>query len=199
MTYTLPLISASGTGEREIELPGEIKPHLLFEVVRWQLASRRRGTAATKNRDKMQYSTRKLYPQKGTGRARHGSRGAGIYVGGATTFGPQPRDYSYALPKKVRKQGLSMALADRAKGGKLMLVEAFGGVDGTTKSFLAWAKSHGLDGSERILLTSADAQVRRAARNLPWVSTLEPAGLNVYDILRCEWLVVDADRLGDGV
>ncbi len=189
--YQIPVLSSSGTRELSAELPAEINPHLLWEVVRWQLASRRRGTASTKTRGEVAYSSRKIYPQKHTGRARHGDIGAPIFVGGGTVFGPKPRDYSYTLPKKVRKAGLAMAVADRAREGKLLLVEDFAGVNGRTKEFLAWAKGAGLNGEETVLLVAQDERVRRAARNLPWVVTLAPEGLNVYDILRTERLVMD--------
>ncbi len=193
--YTLPVISKSGKKEVQVNLPEEINPHVLYEVVRWQLAKRRRGTASTKTRGEVAYSSRKLYPQKHTGRARHGDRGAPIFVGGGTVFGPKPRDYSYTLPKKVRKLGLAMAIADRAKEGKLLVVEAFEGVNGKTKEFLAWAKANGLDGSETVLVVTENELVRRAARNLPWASVLEPEGLNVYDILRHERLLLDEAAL----
>ena len=203
--YTLPVISKSGKKEVQVNLPEEINPHVLYEVVRWQLAKRRRGTASTKTRGEVAYSSRKLYPQKHTGRARHGDRGAPIFVGGGTVFGPKPRDYSYTLPKKVRKLGLAMAIADRAKEGKLLVVEAFEGVNGKTKEFLAWAKANGLDGSETVLVVTENELVRRAARNLPWASVLEPEGLNVYDILRHERLLLDEaalklarERIGGG-
>ncbi len=189
--YQIPVLSSSGTRELSAELPAEINPHLLWEVVRWQLANRRRGTASTKTRGEVAYSSRKIYPQKHTGRARHGDIGAPIFVGGGTVFGPKPRDYSYTLPKKVRKAGLAMAVADRAREGKLLLVEDFAGVNGRTKEFLAWAKGAGLNGEETVLLVAQDERVRRAARNLPWVVTLAPEGLNVYDILRTERLVMD--------
>lgn len=189
--YQIPVLSSSGTRELSAELPTEINPHLLWEVVRWQLASRRRGTASTKTRGEVAYSSRKIYPQKHTGRARHGDIGAPIFVGGGTVFGPKPRDYSYTLPKKMRKAGLAMAVADRAREGKLLLVEDFPGVNGKTKEFLAWAKGAGLTGEETMLLVAQDEKVRRAARNLPWVVTLAPEGLNVYDILRTERLVMD--------
>jgi large subunit ribosomal protein L4 len=191
MVYQIPVLSSSGTRELSAELPAEINPHLLWEVVRWQLANRRRGTASTKTRGEVAYSSRKIYPQKHTGRARHGDIGAPIFVGGGTVFGPKPRDYSYTLPKKVRKAGLAMAVADRAREGKLLLVEDFAGVNGRTKEFLAWAKGAGLNGEETVLLVAQDERVRRAARNLPWVVTLAPEGLNVYDILRTERLVMD--------
>ncbi|MEN2982585.1 MAG: 50S ribosomal protein L4 [Thermus sp.] len=191
MVYQIPVLSPTGKRELAADLPQEVNPHLLWEVVRWQLASRRRGTASTKTRGEVAYSSRKIYPQKHTGRARHGDIGAPIFVGGGTVFGPKPRDYAYTLPKKVRKAGLAMAVADRAREGKLLLVEAFAGVNGKTKEFLAWAKAAGLDGSETVLLVAESEAVRRAARNLPWVITLAPEGLNVYDILRTERLVMD--------
>ncbi|MCS7218488.1 MAG: 50S ribosomal protein L4 [Thermus sp.] len=191
MVYQIPVLSPTGKRELAADLPQEVNPHLLWEVVRWQLASRRRGTASTKTRGEVAYSSRKIYPQKHTGRARHGDIGAPIFVGGGTVFGPKPRDYAYTLPKKVRRAGLAMAVADRAREGKLLLVEAFAGVNGKTKEFLAWAKAAGLDGSETVLLVAESEAVRRAARNLPWVVTLAPEGLNVYDILRTERLVMD--------
>jgi large subunit ribosomal protein L4 len=201
--YQIPVLSSAGKRELAADLPQEVNPHLLWEVVRWQLAKRRRGTASTKTRGEVAYSSRKIYPQKHTGRARHGDIGAPIFVGGGVVFGPKPRDYSYTLPKKVRKKGLAMAVADRAKEGKLLLVEDFAGVNGKTKEFLAWAREAGLDGSESVLLVAESELVRRAARNLPWVVVLAPEGLNVYDILRTERLVMDLraweafqDRLG---
>lgn len=173
-----------------LDLP-EPKESVLHEVVAWQLAKRRRGTAATKTRSMMSGSTAKIWPQKGTGRARHGDRKAPIFVGGGTVFGPQPRDYSYTLPKRVRRLGLKMAIAARANAGKLTLVESFG-LSGKTKEFVAWAKQHGIDGSERVLLVTDDELARRAARNLPWVDVLPNAGLNVYDVLRADRVVADA-------
>ncbi len=178
-----------------LDLP-EPKESVLHEVVAWQLAKRRRGTAATKTRGMMTGSTAKIWPQKGTGRARHGDRKAPIFVGGGTVFGPQPRDYSYTLPKRVRRLGLQMAIAARAQAGKLTLVESFG-IGGKTKEFVAWAKANGIDGSERVLLVTDDELARRAARNLPWVDVLPNAGLNVYDVLRSDRVVADA-ALFDG-
>ncbi len=185
------VITKEGRSTREVPLPEEVNVHLLWEVVKWQLANRRAGTASTKTRSKVAYSGRKIWPQKGLGRARHGDRGAPIFVKGGVAFGPKPRDYGYTLPKKVRKKGLAMALSDRAKEGKLLVVEAFEGVEGKTKEFLAWAEKQGLDSGERVLLVTGDERVRRAARNLPWVTPLAPEGINVYDILRHERLVMD--------
>ena len=185
------VLTKSGKTTREVPLPEEVNVHLLWEVVKWQLANRRAGTASTKTRGEVSFSGKKIWPQKGLGRARHGDRGAPIFVRGGVAFGPKPRDYGYTLPKKVRKKGLAMALADRAQEGKLLVVEAFEGVDGKTKSFLAWAEKQGLGSGEKLLLVTSDEAVRRAARNLPWVSVLAPEGINVYDILRHERLVMD--------
>lgn len=187
----LTVLTAGGKREIEAALPEKVNPHVLFEVVRWQLARRRRGTAATKTRGEVRFTTKKAYGQKHTGRARHGDYGAPIFVGGGTAFGPQPRNYDYGLPKKVRRLGLSLALADRAREGKLLLTEGFPGVSGKTREFVKWAGNAGINGSETVLVVSADPQVLRAARNLPWVRVLPPEGLNVYDILRQTWLVMD--------
>lgn len=194
MAVTLDVVDSGRTVTLELPEPRE---SVLHEVVAWQRAKRRRGTAATQTRGQVTGSTAKIYPQKGTGRARHGSRKAPIFVGGGTVFGPQPRDYGYSLPKRVRRLGLDMALAARAQEGKLTLVESFG-VNGKTREFVAWAKEHGLDGSEHVLLVTDDELVRRAARNLPWVNVLPRRGLNVYDILRNDRMVADAALFEEG-
>lgn len=188
MAVTLDVL---GSGRKlTLDLP-EPKASVLHEVVAWQLAKRRRGTAATRTRGMMTGSTAKIYSQKGTGRARHGDRKAPIFVGGGTTFGPQPRSYGYALPKRVRRLGLQMALAARANAGKLTLVESFD-LDGKTRQFVSWARDHGFDGSERVLLVTDDELARRAARNVPWVEVLQVRGLNAYDILRSDHVIADA-------
>lgn len=179
-----------------LDLP-EPKPSILHEVINWQLAKRRRGTAATKTRGEVKGSNHKIYSQKGTGRARHGSRKAPIFVGGGTVFGPKFRDYSYTLPKKVRKLGLRMAVADRARDNKLTLVEDFDILEGRTKEFVAWAYKNGFEGKEKVLLVADDVLVRRSARNLPWVSVLKSAGLNAYDILRHDHLIAEAVIFAD--
>lgn len=188
MPVTLDVVGSGRTVTLDLPEPQE---SVLHEVVRWQLSKRRRGTASTKTRGKVVGSTAKIYPQKGTGRARHGSRKAPIFVGGGISFGPQPRDYAYTLPKRVRRLGLHMALAARAEEGKLTLVESFD-LNGKTKEFVAWAGQNGFDGSERVLLVTDDELARRAARNLPWVDVLPGRGINVYDILRNQAIIADA-------
>ena len=188
MAVTIEILGSGRTVT--LDLP-EPKEAVLHEVVQWQLSKRRRGTAATKTRGTMSGTTAKMYPQKGTGRARHGSYKAPIFVGGGIAFGPHPRDYSYTLPKRVRRLGLHMALSARANDDKLTLVDSFD-IGGKTKEFVAWANDNGFDGKERILLVTDDEMVRRAARNLPWVSVLPGNALNVDDILRHDRLVADA-------
>ena len=190
-------INVVGNNARTIDLAlPKANAHLLHQVVTWQLAKRRAGTASTKTRTQVSATSKKMYSQKGTGNARHGDRAAPNFVGGGVAFGPKPRSYAYTLPKKVRQLGLAMALSDRSEQGKLLAVDGFAvngaELDGKTKNFIAWANENGMDGSERVFLVTDNELVRRAARNLSWVTALPVAGLNVYDILRHERLVIDA-------
>nr|4V4G_BF Chain BF, 50S ribosomal protein L4 [Escherichia coli]4V4G_DF Chain DF, 50S ribosomal protein L4 [Escherichia coli]4V4G_FF Chain FF, 50S ribosomal protein L4 [Escherichia coli]4V4G_HF Chain HF, 50S ribosomal protein L4 [Escherichia coli]4V4G_JF Chain JF, 50S ribosomal protein L4 [Escherichia coli] len=183
-------------GGRTIELPlPEVNSGVLHEVVTWQLASRRRGTASTRTRAQVSKTGRKMYGQKGTGNARHGDRSVPTFVGGGVAFGPKPRSYDYTLPRQVRQLGLAMAIASRQEGGKLVAVDGFDIADAKTKNFISWAKQNGLDGTEKVLLVTDDENTRRAARNVSWVSVLPVAGVNVYDILRHDRLVIDAAAL----
>lgn len=186
-------INVVGQNTRTIELDlPQANPHVLHEVVTWQLAKRRQGSASTKTRAEVSASGKKMYSQKGTGNARHGDRSVPGFVGGGVAFGPKPRSYAYTLPKKVRQLGLAMALSSRLEAGKLLAVDGYNFDDGKTKSFVSWAKEHGLDGSESVFVVTDNESVLRAARNLSWVTALPVAGLNVYDILRHDRLVIDA-------
>ncbi|GGK41291.1 50S ribosomal protein L4 [Deinococcus malanensis] len=187
------VIGKNGGRTIDLELP-EVNTAILHDVVTWQLASRRRGTASTKTRAQVSKSGKKMYSQKGTGNARHGDRSVPTFVGGGVAFGPKPRSYGYTLPRKVRQLGLAMALADRQDSGKLIAVDGFD-LDGKTKSFVSWAAQNGLDGSERVLIVTDDAQTRQGARNVAWATVLPVAGLNAYDILRHDRLVIDAVAL----
>ena len=187
------VIGSRGGRSIDLELP-EVNPHVLHEVVTWQLAGRRRGTASTKTRAEVSKTGKKMYSQKGTGNARHGDRSVPTFVGGGVAFGPKPRSYAYTLPRKVRQLGLAMALADRQRSGKLLAVDGFG-LDGKTKGFVTWAAANGMDGGERVLIVTDDVATRQAARNVAWATVLPVAGLNVYDILRHERLVIDAVAL----
>lgn len=188
------VIGKNGGRTIDLDLP-EVNTGVLHDVVTWQLASRRRGTASTKTRAEVARTGKKMYSQKGTGNARHGDRTVPTFVGGGVAFGPKPRSYSYTLPRKVRQLGLAMALADRQEGGKLLAVDGFDLADAKTKSFVKWAKDNGLDGTDRVLIVTDDEQTRLAARNVAWATVMPVMGLNAYDILRHDRLVIDAVAL----
>ncbi|WP_291426326.1 50S ribosomal protein L4 [Deinococcus sp.] len=190
----IDVIGKNGGRKIDVELP-EVSKSVLHDVVTWQLASRRRGTASTKTRAEVTRTGKKMFAQKGTGNARHGDRTVPTFVGGGVAFGPKPRSYGYTLPKQVRQLGLAMALAARSDEGKLFAVDGFDLADAKTKSFVAWAKQHGMDGSEKVLLVTDDENARLAARNITWISVLPVAGVNVYDILRHDRLLIDAAAL----
>ncbi|PNY82091.1 50S ribosomal protein L4 [Deinococcus koreensis] len=189
----IDVIGVNGGRKIDVELP-EVNKNILHDVVTWQLASRRRGTASTKTRAQVSRGGKKMYSQKGTGNARHGDRSVPTFVGGGVAFGPKPRSYGYTLPRQVRQLGLAMALAARQDEGKLVAVDGFD-LDGKTKNFIAWAGQNGMDGTEKVLLVTDDLAARRAARNIPWISVMAVAGVNVYDILRHDRLVIDAAAL----
>lgn len=190
------VIGKNGGRTIELHLPeqDQISSSVLHDIVTWQLARRRRGTASTKTRAEVSRTNKKMYSQKGTGNARHGNRSVPNFVGGGVAFGPKPRNYDYSLPKKVRQQGLAMALAARQHEGKLVAVDGYEH-DGKTKNFVAWAAQNGLDGSESVLLVTSDEQTYLAARNVAWVNVLPVSALNVYDILRHDRLLIDAEAL----
>jgi large subunit ribosomal protein L4 len=194
----------------EVDVPaavvaGPVREHLLHAMVRSQLASRRAGTAATKTRGFVSGGGKKPWRQKGTGRARAGSIRSPLWAGGATIFGPQPRDYSYRLPKSARRAALRSALAARHADGKLVVVDELRLAEAKTKRMAECLGTLGLGGaSVLVVLAEANEAIERASRNLPRVKVLRVGGLNVYDVLGHEHLVLTraaleriAARLGD--
>jgi large subunit ribosomal protein L4 len=175
----------------------EVKKHVLWEVVKWQLACRRQGTHSTKTRGEVAYSGRKILPQKGTGNARHGDRGAPIFVGGGVAHGPKPRDYYYPLPKKVRKLALKMALSSKAQEKAISLVDQIpiGDVPKTKKA-VEFLRNQGLEGKKVLLvLPEKDDVIYKSFRNLPYAKVLPVEGLNVYDILWADHLIITRPSL----
>ena len=179
----------------EIELADEVfgvavRPDLMHRTVRWQLAKRRAGTHKTKSVAEIRGSTRKPFKQKGTGRARAGSRRAAHHRGGVAIFGPQLRDHAHKLPKKVRKLALKSALSAKQADGKLSIVESLDLGSAKTRVLaarlarLGWSSALVIDGDE------VDAGFARAAGNLTEVQVLPQMGANVYDILRRDHLVL---------
>jgi len=166
----------------------EVKPHLVHRIVVWQLAKRRRGTASTKDRSKVNFSTHKLYRQKHTGRSRAGSRRSPLRVGGGTIFGPTPRSYAISLPKKVRKLALKSALTQSLRDGKLMVLESFPMENIKTQEFVSQFAGLQLP-KALIVIGGKDEKLEKSARNVPRVKILRAVGLNVYDILHYQNLV----------
>ncbi len=175
-----------GTVEiREEIAKAPIKSHAVWETVKWQLAKRRRGTHSTKTRGEVRGGGRKPWPQKHTGRARQGSIRAPQWVGGGVVHGPKPRDYSYNLPKKVRKVALRSVISGRIQEGNFIVVEDFSFDAPKTKKALEFLRNLGLE-NEKVLLvvpSEFDENTYLSFRNLPNVKVLPIEGLNVYDVL----------------
>jgi large subunit ribosomal protein L4 len=171
----------------------DVKEHLFYEVVKAQLASRRQGTAAAKNRSAVSGSTKKLYKQKGTGRARHGSIRAPIYVGGGRAHPPQPRDWSYRPPQQVRAGALRSALSKFVKEGRLVVVDRFELAEIKTKSLLSALGALQAAKSTLVVDAVTNENLKLSVRNCKDHSFLPPEGVNVYDLLRHDHLVLSKD------
>jgi large subunit ribosomal protein L4 len=167
----------------------EPRPDLLQRVVVWQLAKRRAGTHKVLTRGEINRTKRKVYRQKGTGQARHGARSAPLFVGGAKAMGPVQHSHAFDLPKKVRALGLKHALSAKAKDGALIVIES-AKVDAIKTKELA--KRLDKIGAKNALIVDGefDGNFTLSARNLSGVGLLPTAGLNVYDILRRDKLVL---------
>ncbi len=190
-------IEGAKVGELEIKdeiFNCEVKQHLIHDVVKMQLANRRRGTAKTKGRSEVSGGGRKPYKQKGTGQARRGSSRSPVMVGGGTIFGPQPRDYSYSVPKKVRRSALRSALTVRHTGAAMKVLDKLELGDISTKKFFGIVTTLGLT-KPLFIIDKKDETVERSARNIPYVKVLRVEGLNVYDIIRHEQLIMTVDAL----
>jgi large subunit ribosomal protein L4 len=168
----------------------EPRADILHRVVRWQLAKRQQGTHATRSRSQMEYSTRKIVRQKGSGGARHGSKGAPIFRHGATYKGPVPRSHAHDLQKKVRALGLRMALSVKARENAIIVIDEAKLDEPRTKALaaklkvLGWRKTLVIDGAE------VDRNFLLAARNIEGIDVLPSQGANVYDILKRDTLVL---------
>jgi len=190
----LPLYSAAHEKVGELEVAGAVFGRdgdlsLLHEAVRMQLANRRAGTASTKTKGLISGGGRKPWRQKGTGRARAGSTRSPLWRHGGTIFGPQPRDYSYKMPKKAWRAALCLAISDRARNGKLFVVESLDLSEPKTRAASAALGKLGVEHA-LIVLGEADARFFLAARNLAAHKVLALEGLNVYDVLNYRELVM---------
>ena len=172
-----------------------VKRHLLHQVVVAQLASRRSGSASTKSRSEVKSSGSKLWRQKGTGRARVGSASSPIRRGGGVAFGPSQRKYDLKVPKKVRKSALKMALTDKAVNKQLVVVDNFDGLTQIkTKLFLEIM--HRFELNQTLIVTKGKKEVlEKSSRNVSRVKVLQSQGLNVYDVIRHDSLMLEQDVL----
>lgn len=193
MKIEVRTLAAGTAGEIELDdavFGLEPRADILHRVVRWQRAKAQAGTHSVLGKSDVSYSTKKIYKQKGTGGARHGSRKAPIFRHGGVYKGPTPRSHAHDLPKKFRALGLRHALSAKAKAGELMVLEAVDMADGKTAQLARAAQALGW---KRVLIidgASVNENFARAARNLEGVDVLPSIGANVYDILRRDTLVL---------
>ncbi|RLB12851.1 MAG: 50S ribosomal protein L4 [Deltaproteobacteria bacterium] len=182
----------------EIELNEDIfdvpiKKHILHLVVVSQLSAKRAGTASAKTRGEVSCSGRKMWRQKGTGRARVGDAGSPIRVGGGVAFPPKPRDYTKKVNKKVRKAALRMALTDKLKTDGLIVIDDLELPEIKTKHFVEVMKRFDLNNGRKTLLVTSKKHINleKSSHNVPWVKILRWEGLNVYDLLYYDHLLLE--------
>jgi len=171
----------------------KVNPFLIHEVVKMQLANRRSGTAATKNRSLVSGGGKKPWRQKGTGRARVGTIRSPLWKGGGTIFGPVPRDYSYLVPKKVRKNALKAALSQKLQENKLVLVDAITFDEVKSKRFVALMKTFNI--TNALIIDEENKNLSLSARNVTNFKVLKPEGLNVFDLMVHDYVVLTKPSL----
>jgi large subunit ribosomal protein L4 len=167
-----------------------VRKDILQRCVVWQLSRRQQGTHKTKGRAEVTATAKKMYAQKGTGRARHGNEAAPQFRGGGKAFGPVPRSHAHDLPKKVRALALKHALSAKAKSGAILVLDEARAEAGKTKALREKFVALGLDNALVIGGREIDENFGRAARNVPMIDVLPVQGINVYDILRRDTLVL---------
>lgn len=185
-------INRKQVSERELAdaiFNADVKGYLIHDMVRYQLAARRQGTADTKGRSEVSGGGRKPYKQKGTGNARQGCIRAPHFVGGGTVFGPTPRDYAFKLNRKVKKAALCSALSVRFKGEKLTVLNALELEKISTKGFTALLERFDIE-NVLVVIDGSNPKVELSARNLPHVKVLRAEGVNVYDVMKYRNLVL---------
>ena len=190
-----PVTTLDNKASGEIELNDsifgvEVRKDLLARAVNWQLAKRRAGTQKVKGRSEVSGAVKKMYRQKGTGRARHSSSKAPIFRGGGVAHGPQPRSHAHDLPKRLRKLALKCALSAKAKDGKLVVVDTAAAKTPKTKDLAGKLDKLGWSSTLLIEGEAFDANFALAARNIQGFDLLLQEGANVYDILRRDTLVL---------
>ncbi|MBI5250949.1 MAG: 50S ribosomal protein L4 [Desulfomonile tiedjei] len=198
---SLDVINQKGDKVDTIELDdkifnAEIRETLVQQVVVWQQAKRRSGNACTKTRGQVSGGGKKPWRQKGTGRARAGTNRSPLWVGGGTVFGPQPRSYAFSVPKKVRRAALRSVLSSRLKENNLTVLDRIELELPKTKLFVETVKALGFESGKTLFVTrEKDEALLRSSRNLYNVMVLPTEGLNVYDLLRFDRLVLLQDAV----
>ena len=184
-----------GTVELRSEVfEAPVRKHLLHEVVNWQLAKRRAGTSSTKTRAEVRGGGAKPWKQKHTGRARAGSRRSPIWRKGGVAFGPKPKDWSYSIPKKVRKGALVSALSSRFGEGAIVVLDSFQLPEVKTRRVAKFMKD--FEFSQALVVIGSDNEnLCKSARNMPGVKVLREEGLNVYDLLKHKNIVMVRDSV----
>jgi large subunit ribosomal protein L4 len=174
-----------------------IEPHpaVMHQALVRQLANRRMGTHKTKSRGEVNRSKAKWYRQKGTGRARHGSRNAPIFVGGGIAHGPQPRSYEQRMPRKMRRLALRSALSAKAAEQRIVVLDGMEFEAPKTRAVVDALRNLNIDSSAVILLPERNENLERSANNLPDVKTLRAHYLNVYDLLKYDYLIMPTGAL----
>lgn len=204
-TWSIPLYDVDGTEKGVIEAPEELKkaeisPKLLAQYVRVYLANQRQGTASTKTRSEVAGSTKKIYRQKGTGRARHGARKASLFIGGGITFGPKPRDFSLKLNKKQKRKALLGALCMKIQNKEIAgLSNAFLDMKPKTKLFAQFLKKSGLSEKKASILLiipqKKESQFNLAARNISFLKVMKEHQVNPYILMKYRNILVCEDSL----
>jgi len=186
-------LSGKDVGEMDLSdavFAAAVNESLLYDVLKAQLASQRQGSASSQTRAEVSATGRKMYKQKGTGNARHGSRRAPIFVGGGTVHGPKPRDFGYRPPRKMRLGALKGALSLKLREGQLRIVQDFELAEIKTKKLVEVLQKLDVNGGALIVDGKNNDKLRLSARNLQKHSVLPPEGVNLYDLLRHENLVL---------
>lgn len=192
-------ITGAKTGELELNdnvFGVEVNEALVHQAVVMQLASQRQGTAATKTRAMVRGGGRKPWKQKGTGRARAGSIRSPLWVGGGTTFGPSPRSYAFTMPRKARRAALKSALSAKVQAGELLVMDAISFNEPKTKSVVKMLDSLKIaDDKALIIMAEENENVEKSSRNIPGVKSITSMGLNVYDILYHDKVLITKDAV----
>jgi len=196
----LTVYNHQGEQVGDVELKEElfmapIKEGALYYTAVAQMANRRQGTASTKSRGEVRGGGSKPWPQKGTGRARHGTIRSPLWVGGAVTFGPKPRSHRMKVPRKVKRSALRSALSSKVQEEKLMIIEDFGLEEPKTRRIVQLLQNLNADAQALLVTDRPDENVKKSARNLQGVKTINAHQLNVLDLLTYDYIVMTQDAL----